>query len=145
MHTISILFSAAVAVSFASWLILLKVRTLSVAICTVLLHLSNFYFYLCLCLSLSSVADFSNTGARAPTSAERLHIIWIRVMVIFRWLYFYFINRHHFYRWVAVVFWLNRLILAFGLWCCSVQHQVKCTVDSTYFTSTIMLPMAYEV
>ena len=36
---------------------------LNVAICIVLLHLSNF------CFSLSSLADFSNTGARAPTSA----------------------------------------------------------------------------
>ena len=41
-----------------------KVLMLNVTICNVLLHLSNF------CLCLSSIADFSNTGVRAPTSAE---------------------------------------------------------------------------
>ena len=55
MCTKSILCSATDAVSLGSWPILFKVLTLSVAKCTVLLHLSNF----CLRLSLSSVADFT--------------------------------------------------------------------------------------
>ena len=38
-----------------------KVLTLNVAICIVCLHFSSFYCW-------SSVADFSNTEARAPTS-----------------------------------------------------------------------------
>ena len=42
--------------------ILFNVLTLNVTICIVLLHFSNF------CFSLSSVADFSNTGVRVPTS-----------------------------------------------------------------------------
>ena len=50
---------------FSSWHILFKVLTLSVTICIVFLHFSNF------CFSLISVADFSNTEARAPASAGR--------------------------------------------------------------------------
>ena len=50
------------AVISGSCLILFKVLTLNVAICIVCLHFSNF-------CCLSSVADFSNTEARAPTSA----------------------------------------------------------------------------
>ena len=61
MHIMSMLGSIAEAVSSSSWPILFKVLTLNIAICIVLLHLSNF--------CLSSVADFSNTRARAPTSA----------------------------------------------------------------------------
>ena len=53
------------AVNSGSWPILFKVLTLNVSICIVLLHFSNF------CFSLSSVADFSNTGASTPTSAGR--------------------------------------------------------------------------
>ena len=52
------------AVSSGSWPILFKVLMLNVTICIVHLNFSNF------CFSLSSVADFSNTGARAPTLAE---------------------------------------------------------------------------
>ena len=51
------------AISSGSWPILLKVQTLNVAVCIVCLHFSSF-------CCLSSVADFSNTEARAPTSAE---------------------------------------------------------------------------
>ena len=65
MHTMSISCSAADAVSSGCRLIQFKVLMLSVAVCTVLLHLSNFY------LGLSSAADFSNTGARTSTSVER--------------------------------------------------------------------------
>ena len=55
----SILCSTADAVSSGSWPILFKVLTLDVAICIVCLHFSSF-------CCLSSVADFSNTDARAP-------------------------------------------------------------------------------
>ena len=51
-------------VSPGSCPILFKVLTLNVAICIVCLHFSNF-------CCLSSVTDFSNTEARAPTSAGR--------------------------------------------------------------------------
>ena len=64
MHIMSILCSTANAVSSGSYPILFKVLTLNVTICIVCLHFSSF-------CCLSSVADFSNTEARAPTSAER--------------------------------------------------------------------------
>ena len=57
-------------------------------------------------------------------------MVW--VTVIFRWLYFYLINRRHPSRWVAVVSWLKHLILAVDLWGSSAQHQVKLTVDRTF-------------
>ena len=81
------------AVSSGSCPILIKVVTLNVAICIVRLHFSNF--------CLSSVADFSNTEARAPTSAGHVpflsarramrfgHVVWVWVMVIFRWLFLF--------------------------------------------------------
>ena len=95
MQIISILCSTADGVSSDSWHILFRVLTLNVAICIVCLHLSSF------CLSLSSVADFSNTEARAPTSAGRapflparramrfMYVVWVWVMVIFRWLFLF--------------------------------------------------------
>ena len=95
MQIISILCSTADAVSSDSWPILFRVLALNVAICIVCLHFSSF------CLSLSSVADFSNTEARAPTSAGRapflparramrfVDLVWVRVMVIFRWLFLF--------------------------------------------------------
>ena len=55
----------------------------------------------------------------------------MRVMVIFRWLYFYLINRRHPYKWIAVVSWLNYLILAVDPCGSSAQHQVKSAVDSS--------------
>ena len=117
MHIMSMSWSIAEVVSSGSWPILFKVLTLKVDSCIVLLHLSNF------CFSLRSVADFSNTGARAPTSAGRApfllarremrfeHVVWVWVMVIFRCLCFILIHRHRFKRWVAEVPWLNYLIL----------------------------------
>ena len=54
----SILCSSADAISSGSCPILFKVLTLNVAICSVCLHFSSFD-------CLSSVADFSNTEARA--------------------------------------------------------------------------------
>ena len=95
MQIISILCSTADAVSSDSWPILFRVLTLNVAICIVCLHFSSF------CLCLSSVADFSNTEARAPTSAGRapflparramrfMDLVWVLVMVIFRWLFLF--------------------------------------------------------
>ena len=95
MQIMSILCSTADAVSSGSWPILFRVLTLNVAIWIVCLHLSSF------CLSLSSVADFSNTEARAPTSAGRapslpawramrfMYVFWVWVMVIFRWLFLF--------------------------------------------------------
>ena len=64
MHIMSILCSTADAISSGSCPILFKVLMLNVAICSVCLHFSSFD-------RLSSVADFSNTEARAPTSAGR--------------------------------------------------------------------------
>ena len=64
MHIMSILCSTADAISSGSCPILFKVLTLNVAICSVCLHFSSF-------CRLSSVADFSNTEASAPTSAGR--------------------------------------------------------------------------
>ena len=93
MHIMSMLWSRADAVSSGSCPISFKVLTLNVSICIVRLHFSNFY--------LSSVADFSNTEARAPTSAGRTlflharrairfgHVVWVYVMVIFRWLFLF--------------------------------------------------------
>ena len=52
------------AVSSGNFLILFKVLTLNVTISIVRLRFSNF--------CLSSVADFSNTEIRAPTSAGRV-------------------------------------------------------------------------
>ena len=92
MHIMSILCSTADAISSSSCPILFKVLTLNVAICSVCLHFSSFD-------CLSSVAYFSNTEARAPTSVGRapflparramrfVHVVWVWVMVIFRWLF----------------------------------------------------------
>ena len=81
------------AVSSGSYPIVFKVLTLNVAICIMRLRFS----YFC----LSSVADFSNTDTRAPTSAGRTPflparramrcglVVWVWVMVIFRWLFLF--------------------------------------------------------
>ena len=88
-----ILCSMADAVSSGSWPILFRVLTLNIAICIVCLHFSSF--------CLSSVPDFSNSEARAPTSAGRtpflpvrrvmpfMYVVWAWVMVIFRWLFLF--------------------------------------------------------
>ena len=65
MQIISMLCSTADALSSGSGPILFRVLTLNVVISIVCLHFSSF------CLSLSSVADFSNTEFRTPTSAGR--------------------------------------------------------------------------
>ena len=104
------------------WSILFKVLMLNVAFCIMILHLSSF------CFSQSFVADVSKTGTRAPTSAKRApflpawramqfeHVVWVRVMVIFRLLWFNLINRRNPKRWVAIVPRRNYLILAIDLW-----------------------------
>ena len=102
MHIMSILCSTADAVSSGSWPILFKVLTLRADICSVCLHFSSF-------CCLSSVADFSNTEARAPTSAGRaksdaVYICGLSVghgylsMAVFILIY-----RSHSYRRAAVV------------------------------------------
>ena len=106
MQIMSILCSTADAISSGSWPILFRVLTLNVAICIVCLHFSSF------CLSLSSVADFSNTEARVPTSApffthaksDAVYVCGLSVghgylsMAVFILIY-----RSHSYRWAAVV------------------------------------------
>ena len=94
MHIMFILCSRANAVSSGSWPNLFKVLTLNVAICIVCLHFRSF-------CCLSSVADLSNTEARAPTSAECvpflpaqramrfMYVVLVWVMVIFRWLFLF--------------------------------------------------------
>ena len=62
MHIMSVLCSTPDAVGSGSWPILFKVLTLNVAICIACLHFCSF-------CCVSSVADFSNTEVRAPTSA----------------------------------------------------------------------------
>ena len=105
--TMSMLCPTADAISSGSWPILFTIVTLNVTIWIVLLHVSNF------CLCFSSVTDFSNIGIRAPTLAEHApysparwatwfgHVVWLTVMVIFRWLYSYLINRCHPSRYLA--------------------------------------------
>ena len=65
MHIMSMLWSISDAVSSGNCPILFEVLMLNVAIGIVCLHCSNF------CFSLSSVANFSKTAARPPTSAGR--------------------------------------------------------------------------
>ena len=127
-HIMSTLWSITEAVNSGSWPILFKVLTLNVGIYIVLLHLSNFCFCLC------SVANFSNNGARALTSAGCTsflparramlfgHVVWVRVMVIFRWLCFILIHRRYSKRWVTVVLRLNYLILPVVPWGLFAQH-----------------------
>ena len=95
MFIMSMLWSITDAVSSGNCPILWKVLMLYVAILIVSLHFSNF------CFSLSSEADISNTGTRAPTSAEPTPffptrrairfglVVWVWVMVIFRWLFLF--------------------------------------------------------
>ena len=143
--------STADAVSSGSWPILFKVLTLNVAICIVCLHFSS---YCC----LSSVADFSNTEARAPTSVRRapfsparrvirfMYVVWMWVLVIFRWVFFILIYRNHSYRWAAVVPWSN-----WRSWALSREtHTSRTTLGIAFgrqrvylhtFTSIMLLPM----
>ena len=104
MHIISILCSTADVISSGSCPILFKVLTLNVAICSVCLHFSSF-------CRLSSVADFSNTEARVPTSAGRTPFLPARSLCMWfecgPWLSFdgcfILFYRSHSYRGEAVV------------------------------------------
>ena len=64
MLIMSIVYSAADAVSSGSWFMVLNVLTSKVNLLTLSLYLKKF--------NLGSVVDFSNTGARAPASAEHI-------------------------------------------------------------------------
>ena len=105
MHIISILCSRADAVSSGSWPILSKILTLNVAICIVCLHFS--------CFCLSPVADFSNTEARAPTSAGRAPFLPVRVYTLFVFdrnsLYYITVQADDYY--IQISFVLKRLHL----------------------------------
>ena len=107
MQIMSILCSTADAVNSGSWPILFRVLTLNATICIVCLHFSSF--------CLSSVTDFLNTEAKAPTSTGRapffthtksnaVYVCGLSVghgylsMAVFILIY-----RSHSYRWAAVV------------------------------------------
>ena len=66
MHAMSLLCFAADAIRSGRWLIFFKDLTVSIAICTVFLDFIN------VCLGLSSVADFSNTGAELQLQLNAL-------------------------------------------------------------------------
>ena len=92
-----------------------------------------------------------NIGAKGSSSAELApcilekrvkqfeHMVWIRVMLIFRWLFLFFlVRRCQFYRWVVVVdSWKKYLILTVDLWASSAQHLVKLTVNPTLDSSAL--------
>ena len=142
MHIMSILCSTADAVSSDSWPILFKVLTLN---CIVCLHFSSF-------CCLSSVADFSNTEARAPTSAggapsDVVYVCGLSVghgylsMAVFILIY-----RSHSYRWAAIVPWSNWRSRALN--CVSHRSRTRLgialgrqRVYSHTFTSIMWLPM----
>ena len=108
MHIMSTLCSPADAVSSGSWPILFKVLTLNVVICIVCLHFRSF-------CCLSSIADFSNTEVRAPTTAEsapfftraKSDMVYTCGLNVghgyLSTAVFIPIHRNHPYRWAAVV------------------------------------------
>ena len=67
MYMMSILCLSADDVHSGNWFTVFKVLMLNIAMQTMLFHLSYFTFN----LGLVFVSDFSNIGARTPTSAER--------------------------------------------------------------------------
>ena len=79
MYIMSILCSTADTVSSGIWPILFNVLTLNVAIFIACLHFSSF-------CCLRSVADFSNTEARDPTSAEHAPFFPARRMMGFMYM-----------------------------------------------------------
>ena len=143
----STLCSATDTVSSSRWSILFKDLMLNFAICICYLHWSNWsnWSNFCFCDWF-----FLTLGVSAPTSAELTpclpvwramqfgHVVGIRIMVIFQWLYFSLINRCHPYRWVVVVSWPKYLILAIDLWGSTAQQQVKCTIDPTLHSSGLL-------
>ena len=153
MHIISMLWSITDAVSSSSCPIQFKILTLNVAICIVRLHFSNFCW--------SSITDFSNTKARDPTSARRPPflptrremrfelVIWVWVMVIFRWLFLFssiedtLINEQLEFPDRTIWSWpLNcRIHAPRTWWVIALNRQRVCPFA---FTSTMLLPMAFE-
>ena len=105
-------------------------------------------------LALSSVADFLNSMARVLTSAERAsylperkaicleHTVWIKVTVIFRWL-FCLINRRYPKRLEAVIFLLNNLFLIYKVIPPTIWWRPPLTELSAafFFTSTMLFPI----
>ena len=81
----------------------------------------------------------SNTGAR--THLLFIHVKsdvgWNRVMVIFWWSLL-FCHQEIPKGWVAVISWLNCLILTINLWGSSAQHLVKLAVDPTLDSSALL-------
>ena len=141
----SIFCSAADVVSTGCRPILFKVLTSNVTICSGLLPLSNF----CLCCVLQLQLIFKHWGESSNLSRTHLwfsawramrfgHTMWVKVIITFRWLYFNLINRWLPYGRVAVVSWLNHLILAVDLWGISSQYQVKRVVNPTMGSSALL-------
>ena len=101
---------------------------------------------------MNSVANFLNIGARAPILAEYAscwpawreiqfgHLVWIWVMVIIHWLFF-LLTKHLSYRRVAVVSWINYLILVVDLRGSSIQYQVNHAIDPLSDSSPKLHPM----
>ena len=77
------------------------------------------------------------------------YVVWVWVIVIFRWLCFILFHWSHPKRWVAVVPRSNYAILAVDLWGSSAQHLVRSADDSSLgssaFTSTMLLYMVSKV
>ena len=141
MQIMSILCSTADAVSSGCWPNLFRVLMLNVAICIVCLHFSSF--------CLSSVADFLNTEARAPTSAGCAPVYGCGLSVGHGYLsmaVFILIYRSYSYRWAAVFHWSN-----WQSWALSHKTRTSRTrlgiafssrkVYSHTFTSIMLLPM----
>ena len=135
MHIMSMLSSITDAVSSVSFPILFNVLTLNVAICIVCLHYSNF------CFSLSAEADFSNTEARAPTSAghapfftpSKSDAVWTGGLSVCHSnllvTVFILLHRSHPYKWAAVVPWSNYLIVAVEPYDSYAKGQVRHGVE----------------
>ena len=64
-----------------------------------------------------------------PRAMRFGHMVWVKVMVIFRWPYFNLVSSRNPWRWVVVVSWLNDVIIAVDIWGSSIQHLVKHAVN----------------
>ena len=155
MHIMSMLWSTADAASSGNCPILFKVLTLNVVICVVRLHFSNF------CFSLSSAADFSNTDTRAPTPAGRVPFftraksdaVWTGglsmghgnlSLAVFILIYIsHSIEEQQQFPDRTIWSWtLNRRIHTPRAWLgITLNRQM---VHPLAFTSTMLLPMAFE-
>ena len=151
MHITSRLCSTADAVSSGSWPILFKVLTLNVAICIVCLYFSSF-------CCLSSVADFSNTEAKAPTisrtrpfftrvKSDAVYVCDLSVSHVYLSIAVFILNyRSHSYRWAAVVLrliWRSRA-LSRGTYTSRTRSGIAFGLQRVYshiFTSIMLLSM----